>query len=234
MGIILHADYYPDDPIGQAAYNAGRQAAVDNGWAKPDPVPQYKAQRTTIQTSIDNIEADQRRLEALMAQAEQKQRQAEIAEANKRNLEKMLRDRAPFDANNMCNSGNMNMCYNAGYSYEGHNVIVNGVQVFLGVDYFKAAEFYSKACKGGMMKGCTALGILYKNGKGVTQSDDKAAELYSKACNANEPTGCNNLGTLYQNGYGYFWDKWKAKDLYHKACQMRFQQGCENYAKVNK
>jgi TPR repeat protein len=41
--------------------------------------------------------------------------------------------------------------------------------------------------------GCSDLGFMYKEGKGVKQDDFKALKFYQKACGLNFSGGCSNL-----------------------------------------
>ncbi len=59
-------------------------------------------------------------------------------------------------------------------------------------DYFKAVEYYQKACGLDNGGGCVNLGVMYDGGKGVRQSDTKALEYYGKACDLKNQLGCEN------------------------------------------
>ena len=85
-------------------------------------------------------------------------------------------------------------------------------------DYQKAAQLYQKACDGGNVGGCSNLGVLYENGRGVKQDYQKAAQLYQKACDGGIAKGCSNLGVLYGNGLSVNQDYQKAAQLFQKAC----------------
>ena len=106
-------------------------------------------------------------------------------------------------------------------------------------DEAKAAELYEKACRlapahsqpippslqgqglvnpNGMV--CARLGLLYRDGIGVTKDDAKAAELFEKACSLNQGQSCALLGLLYHNGTGVTKDEAKAAEFYEKACSL--------------
>jgi TPR repeat protein len=51
-------------------------------------------------------------------------------------------------------------------------------------DYAKAREWYEKAADAGNNLAMSNLGVLYANGRGVTQDDGKARELFQKAADA--------------------------------------------------
>ena len=58
--------------------------------------------------------------------------------------------------------------------------------------YAEAAYYYQLACNGGVLKGCSNLGVLYENGLGVKQDYATSARLYSYACSYAEPDVCYN------------------------------------------
>lgn len=157
-----------------------------------------------------------------------------INEMNRLKLAHAVELKAKNQAISSCNYGDINMCFLVGNGYQKGYSSINNIGISFEYDDFKAVQFLSKACNGGSVKGCTALGTMYDEGKGTTQNKDKAAQLFTKACNANEASACNNLGVMYQNGYGMWGNKSKAKEFYSKACQLRSQAGCTNYANLNK
>nr|WP_237393020.1 tetratricopeptide repeat protein [Helicobacter pylori] len=75
--------------------------------------------------------------------------------------------------------------------------------------------------------GCSNLGALYYNGKGVGKDLTKAAYFYSKACELKEGYGCGALGSSYYNGYGVEKDLIKATQFYSKACKLGYKKACE-------
>jgi TPR repeat protein len=76
--------------------------------------------------------------------------------------------------------------------------------------------------------GCSNLGALYEEGRGVEKDERRAASLYEKACQGGNAGGCSNLGFLYLNGSGVERDESRAASLYEKACQGGFATGCSN------
>ena len=81
--------------------------------------------------------------------------------------------------------------------------------------------------------GCFNLGVLYTNGQGVNQDDQKAAELYQKAYDGGEARGCLVLGLVYENGQGVKQNLSTAKQYYGKACDLGLQSGCDDYRTLN-
>ncbi len=61
------------------------------------------------------------------------------------------------------------------------------------VDNAQAAGFYRKACNGGFMDGCVALGLMMDQGEGMPADKAQAAVLYKKACDAGNHMGCTML-----------------------------------------
>lgn len=119
-------------------------------------------------------------------------------------------------------SKDMAACNNLGNAYSKGKGVAK--------DPNKAAQFYQKACDGGIMVGCTNLGSNYQKGEGVAKDLDKAAQLYQKACDGGEMFGCIYLGHCYQEGNGIVKDPEKAVKLYQKACDGGEMQGCSSLA----
>jgi hypothetical protein len=57
-------------------------------------------------------------------------------------------------------------------------------------DESRAAALYEQACTGGDATGCTNLGMLYKNGRGVPKDERRAAALLAQACEAGDSAAC--------------------------------------------
>lgn len=68
-------------------------------------------------------------------------------------------------------------------------------------DYFKAVEFYKKACDGGQVIGCFNLGHMYRDGLGVKQNKKIAKELFGIVCDGQDANGCENYKILNEQGY---------------------------------
>jgi TPR repeat protein len=69
-------------------------------------------------------------------------------------------------------------------------------------DYEEAAIFYTQAAAQGHAKAQYRLGILYINGQGVMQSDERAAESFGQAAEQGLADAQYALGVLYQKGRG--------------------------------
>lgn len=83
-------------------------------------------------------------------------------------------------------------CFNLGISYK----FGKGVRQ----DYFKASQFYKKACDLDNARGCNNLGFLYAKGQGVKQNESTAKQYYGKACDLGEQMGCDNYRILNESG----------------------------------
>ena len=81
------------------------------------------------------------------------------------------------------------------------------------------------------MRGCSKLGLMYENGRGVTKrhTEDvrytEAVRLYRQACEGGEMRGCYNLGIMYENGRGVTKSNTEARQYYQEACD-----GGDDYA----
>jgi hypothetical protein len=62
-----------------------------------------------------------------------------------------------------------------------------------------------------------ALGIMYEEGRGLTQDYEKALEWYRKAAEQGYAPALNNLGVMYDRGVGVPKNTKKALELYRKA-----------------
>ncbi|RDU60619.1 sel1 repeat family protein [Helicobacter sp. MIT 14-3879] len=96
----------------------------------------------------------------------------------------------PVDLNYVaCNAGDIVGCANLGWIYS------QGIE---GAprNYGLAAQYFNTACIGGVASSCNNLGVLYEQGRGITQNAGQALEMYSLACEAGLHNGCNNYKNL--------------------------------------
>ncbi|BAW42700.1 cysteine-rich protein H [Helicobacter pylori] len=106
-------------------------------------------------------------------------------------------------------------------------LVLLGIKSYKEQDFSKARKYFEKACGLNNGRGCSNLGVLYKDGQGVEKNLTKAAYLYSKACELKEGDECGALGGLYYNGDGVKQDFKKAVALFEKACKLGYQLACE-------
>ena len=90
------------------------------------------------------------------------------------------------------------------------------------------ADSTARACDAGTAAACTELGVLYAEGKVVTQDLTRARSLYQRACDGGNAPGCTNLGNMYNNGSGGPQDAVRARSLYQRACDNGNAVGCNN------
>jgi TPR repeat protein len=69
-------------------------------------------------------------------------------------------------------------------------------------DAMQAADFYQRAADGGLAEAQTNLGLLYAEGRGVIESQEKAVALWLKAARKNNAIAQFNLGLAYFSGRG--------------------------------
>ena len=68
-------------------------------------------------------------------------------------------------------------------------------------DYFKAVEYYEKACYGDNVEACIRVGMLYEESKGVRQNKKLAKEYYGKSCDMHLQLGCDHYKRLNEARY---------------------------------
>ncbi len=73
---------------------------------------------------------------------------------------------------------------------------------------------------------CVTLGQMFRNGRGVAQSDRVAVALFEKACTAGQPIACSLLGGMYQYGTGVSRDEARASKLFQSACEAGDALAC--------
>lgn len=69
-------------------------------------------------------------------------------------------------------------------------------------DAMLAADYYRRAADGGLAEAQTNLGLLYAEGRGVAESQDKAVALWLEAAKKNNAIAQFNLGLAYFSGRG--------------------------------
>jgi len=72
------------------------------------------------------------------------------------------------------------------------------------------------------------LGLLYRNGQGVAQSDEKAVELYTMAVQKGQIGAMYNLGNGYRDGRGVVQSFQKASELYTMAADQGLVEAMNN------
>ena len=91
-------------------------------------------------------------------------------------------------------------------------------------DLAKAAKLWLGAADQGHAAAQTNLGLMYKNGRGVAQSDKEAVRWYRLAADQGYAVAQFNLGFMYKNGRGVAQDYKTALAWFRKSAA----QGDEN------
>jgi len=102
-------------------------------------------------------------------------------------------------------------------------------QAGIQMDPRRARRFREVACALDDGASCSALGVQYATGDGVTGDEVKAEALYQKACSIGDSSGCFNLGESYEYGRVQR-DPVKAARLYDRACGTGHSMACANLA----
>ncbi len=84
----------------------------------------------------------------------------------------------------------------------------------VGVDYFKAREYFEKAIDVGEKSALFKLAMIYYNGQGVEKNFDKAYALVKKSYDAKQLAGYRYMGYMHERGEGVKRDYGKAMLYY--------------------
>ncbi|MDR0467562.1 MAG: sel1 repeat family protein [Campylobacteraceae bacterium] len=95
----------------------------------------------------------------------------------------------------------------------------------IGMDHFKAKEYFTKACENDEQEGCVGLGKLHLNGVSVRKDSEVAKKYFESTCTEKNQNGCLFLAQMYEKK-----SKKLAKEYYGKACDLNSQIGCLKYS----
>lgn len=84
----------------------------------------------------------------------------------------------------------------------------------------QAVKWYRKAIEQRYVGAQFGLGVMYRKGEGVTQSDVEAAKWYRKAAEQGHATAQVNLGFMYERGKGVRRDNAESVKWYRKAAEQ--------------
>lgn len=84
-------------------------------------------------------------------------------------------------------------------------------------NFSEAAFWYEEGAKRGHLESFNNLGVLYKEGHGISMDEARSFICFSKAAEGGLAEGLYNLGQLYDQGFGCTQDHDKALDLCRKA-----------------
>ena len=82
------------------------------------------------------------------------------------------------------------------------------------------------ACEHGATLGCTTLGAMYAQGRGVPRSDAKALPLFARACESGEAGGCFSAGMLALTGRGIAASVAEAVRHFDRGCRLGHAEAC--------
>ncbi len=78
-------------------------------------------------------------------------------------------------------------------------------------------QWYLKAADKDESNSMNAIGLLYKQGKGVNQDYQQAMQWFLKGADKNNHEAIYNIGIMYKDGLGVAKDYTKAKEWLKKA-----------------
>lgn len=134
-----------------------------------------------------------------------------------------------------CNLGTTRGCVELGDMYLEKDSVVAGADSVKPAgplqDIPRAIGLYRRACDGDGRAGCDRLGLLYRDGIGVTADPVRAVDLYRQACDSGYQVGCAHLGEAYVAGSGVDADAGRAATLFGKACETEMV-GCFDLARL--
>ena len=87
-------------------------------------------------------------------------------------------------------------------------------------DYATALRLWRPLAEQGIAKAQFNLGVMYRNGQGVTQDYAEALRWYRKAAGQGNTKAQHNLGTMYNKGHGVRKDYVAAMKWYRKAADQ--------------
>jgi TPR repeat protein len=94
-------------------------------------------------------------------------------------------------------------------------------------DLVQARTYYTRACDGGVLRGCSNLGAIVLRGDATSPANPTAAaDLFRRACEGRTGVACANLAALYDAGSGVARDTQRARELRQQACQAGHARSC--------
>ncbi len=90
----------------------------------------------------------------------------------------------------------------------------------------KAVKYYRIAAERGNATGQTNLGIMYREGRGVTKDIAEAIKWFRKAADQGSANGQCSLGLLYYNGTGVTKDNYEAVKWFRKSAEQNNGNAC--------
>lgn len=95
----------------------------------------------------------------------------------------------------------------------------------------KSFKYYKREYEGTTLKNCcTELGLLYKNGEGVKQSNEEAIICFQMGESLKNKNSLYELGICYECGHGVGIDLDKAFYYYQEAAKLKERRSCRKLA----
>jgi TPR repeat protein len=116
-----------------------------------------------------------------------------------------------------CDGGTLRSCVDLGLR------LVEGPRLGVERDPIAARALFERACDGGVLAGCHALGVLYEQAIGVAPNHARARDLYQRACAGGHLPGCVSLGGIDE----LLERPDRALLLYRRACAGGEPLGCK-------
>jgi hypothetical protein len=124
-----------------------------------------------------------------------------------------------------CRGDDLNACNWVGVAYEEGKLAPEVPK-----DEARAAGIYDGLCNKGFSLGCSNLGELARDGRGVPKDEARAFELFSRACDQKDEFGCDNLAQALEKRP--LPDFGRITQLYELSCGQGVDHACQALAKM--
>jgi len=110
----------------------------------------------------------------------------------------------------------------------------DAIDVYQKGNYVQAIELFRLLAEQGNAGAQDNLGVMYRNGEGVTQDYQEALKWYRLAAEQGYATAQNNLGVMYVMGKGVTQDYVRARMWFNLAARKGDEDAKENRLRVAK
>jgi TPR repeat protein len=90
----------------------------------------------------------------------------------------------------------------------------------------EALALFRQSCDASEARGCTSLGMAFREGSGTAKNLPESARLFRLACDDGDLKGCALLGYAYQQGLGVPKDLTQSIKLFFQSCDAQHSNGC--------
>ncbi len=137
-----------------------------------------------------------------------------------------------------CEGNDPKACDELGGMYDSFGISMYVNHERIPIDYYKAAEYYKKACDLGNASGCSGLVLLYimnridslptmHKGELIQGTNFfKANKYMRKGCDLGDGGACSFLGISYSEGTGVKQNYIIANELFKMGCKLGDASGC--------